>query len=271
MSLLLCRQEYAKRPLYVEELGIHLYTSQELSYVIYHYPLLVMDGFVDEHLLSFLRDELNQGFLALKVERWIKAGEDPDEALVQILQECDYYNSGEIGKFKQQLAQLRKLHPAQYRKQKADELFSMRQYARAEKVYEELLELPMDSTVNDSFLGKVWESLGACRARQFRFGAAYDAYEKAYLKTSRPAVLERMYGLTQLDESVKLGDRIKALVTPEQMESWSRKTKEAREHAAQADALVQVEQLFKKDSIRRQAGEAQLLQRWKQEYRRQFS
>lgn len=41
--------------------GIHLYSSQELSYVIYHYPLLVLDGFVGENLFTFLREELNHG------------------------------------------------------------------------------------------------------------------------------------------------------------------------------------------------------------------
>ena len=51
----------------LETLGIRIYSSQELSYVIYHYPLLVMEDFVGEGLLEFMREELNQGFLALKV------------------------------------------------------------------------------------------------------------------------------------------------------------------------------------------------------------
>ena len=40
MSLILCRQEPVTVPYPLEELGIHLYSSQELCYVIYHYPLL---------------------------------------------------------------------------------------------------------------------------------------------------------------------------------------------------------------------------------------
>ena len=34
MSLILCRQEPVTVPLYIEDLGIHLYSSQELCYVI---------------------------------------------------------------------------------------------------------------------------------------------------------------------------------------------------------------------------------------------
>ena len=64
MSLLLCRQEPVETPYYVEALGIHLYSSQELCYVIYHNPLLVLETFVDDHLIEFIRGELEMGFMA---------------------------------------------------------------------------------------------------------------------------------------------------------------------------------------------------------------
>ena len=57
MSLRLCRSEKVKNPYYVSFLGVNLYSSQELAYVIYHYPLLVMDCLVDERLLDFLRED----------------------------------------------------------------------------------------------------------------------------------------------------------------------------------------------------------------------
>ena len=126
MSLLLCRQEHVKRPYFVEAMGVHLYSSQELSYVIFNHPLLVLDDFIDERLLTFLREELNQGFLALKLERWMKNGDNPDEALLIILQECDYYSMSEVGRFRQMAAALRKKHPADFKRMKADELFSFR-------------------------------------------------------------------------------------------------------------------------------------------------
>ena len=43
MSLILCRQEPVTVPLYIEDLGIHIYSSQELCYVIYNNPLLVLE------------------------------------------------------------------------------------------------------------------------------------------------------------------------------------------------------------------------------------
>ena len=58
MSLLLCRREPVKHPFYIEVLGIHIYSSQELCYVICNHPLLVMDGFVGKALYSFVKNEL---------------------------------------------------------------------------------------------------------------------------------------------------------------------------------------------------------------------
>lgn len=267
MSLLLCRQENVSHPYYAENLGIHLYSSQELSYVIYNYPLMVLDGFVGDGLLEFLRDELNQGFLALKLERWQKSSEDPDECLIMILQECDYYNGAEINRYRQQLTAIRKKHPAEYRKLKADELFSMRQYGRAVKLYKELLDYPADSYVDETFEGRIWNNLGSCYARMFRFDQAYEAYEKSYSRNSQPQILEKLYCLTKLDGRLKLGDRFQSLITDEMRQVWDGDFEDARQKAEEADSLRQLDELFKRDSIKRQAGEAKLLHRLKQEYR----
>lgn len=267
MSLLLCRQEPVKHPFYVEFLDIHLYSSQELCYVIYNHPLLVLDGFVGEPLLTFLRDELNLGFLALKLERWLKSGENSDEVLTMILQECDYYKPAEINRFKQQVSGIRRMHPSQYRKLKADELFGLRQYGRAVELYQELLELPKDTYVDDMFDGRIWNNLGSCYARMFQLERAFAAFEKAYAKTGEQQVLERLYELTLLDGRLVLGERLGAMVTQEQKDAWEAKMDAARKKAAQSEQVKEIEELFARDPVKRQAGAAKLVAQWKQEYR----
>lgn len=267
MSLLLCRQEPVKHPFYVDFLNIRIYSSQELCYVIYNHPLLVLDGFVDEALLAFLRDELNMGFLALKLERWLKSGENADETLTMILQECDYYKPAEINRFKQQIAGIRRMHLAEYRKLKADELFGLRQYGRAVKLYQELLELPGDAYVDDMFAGRIWNNLGSCYARMFQLERAFAAYEKAYVKTGEQQVLERLYELTLLDGRLALGERLGMLATQEQKDVWNKKMEAAGKKAALSEQVKEIEELFAKDPVKRQAGAAKLVAQWKQEYR----
>lgn len=267
MSLLLCRQELVRHPFYVEVLGIHLYSSQELCYVIYNHPLLALDGFLSEFLLAFLRDELNLGFLAMKLERWLKSGENPSDALVMILQECDYYKPVEINRFKQQMTGIRRMHEAEYRKRKADELFTLHQYGRAVEQYQELLDFPADSYVDDMFIGRIWNNLGACYARMFQLERAFAAYEKAYGKTGERQALERIYELTLIDGRLAMGERLDLLVTQELRDDWEARIKAAREKASQSDQVKEIEELFKKDPIKRHAGAAKLIARWKQEYR----
>ena len=131
MSLLLCRREKVKHPFYIEVLGIHIYSSQELCYVIYHHPLLVMNDFVDASLFFFVKNELGLGFLAGRMEKLVEAGGRPEEALYLFLSECDYYTEKEIQKFKQVTASYRNLSQNAYGKAVADYLFSQKQYGKA--------------------------------------------------------------------------------------------------------------------------------------------
>lgn len=267
MSLLLCRQEHVKRPYFMETMGIHLYSSQELSYVIFNHPLLVMEGFIDERLLTFLREELNQGFLALKLERWLKKGDNLDEALMLILQECDYYTMAEVGRFRQMAAALRRKHPADFNRMKADELFSLQQYGRAVEIYQELLQLPYGDFVDDSFMGRVWNNLGACYARMFQLNKAFDAFVNAYKKNGQEDILERLYDLSRIDERLVLGKEYLALISAEKKAKWDKKIQNARETAKKSEKVKDLEALFQKDPVKRQSGAADLLYTWKQEYR----
>ena len=101
MSLILCRQEPVKIPLYIEDLGIHIYSSQELCYVIYNNPLLVLEDFIDSRLTEFLRSELRMPFLAEKIEKWMESRGATEEILYLILQESNSNTPKEQAAYRQ--------------------------------------------------------------------------------------------------------------------------------------------------------------------------
>ena len=109
MSLLLCRQEPVKNPYYIDVLDVHIYSSQELCYVIFNHPLLVMDEFVDSSLLDFIRRELALPVLADRMEKLAETGSRPEEILTLFLLECDYYTEKEVQQFKAAAASYRRL------------------------------------------------------------------------------------------------------------------------------------------------------------------
>ena len=80
MGLLLCG-ECAKHPFYYEKMDLNLWSCQELCYVIYHYPVIIPDDFVDRKLTNWLREEQGKGLLAARLEQYMGAGEDQERLL----------------------------------------------------------------------------------------------------------------------------------------------------------------------------------------------
>lgn len=206
MSLILCRQEPVTSPYFVEELGVHLYSSQELNYVIYHHPLLVMEDFVNERLAAFLRTELRLPFLAERIQKWIQSRGPSDELLFLILQDCAFYTQAEQAAYRQKVAGLRKLSSHEYEKRRADYFYSLGLYGRSASMYKRILDNGDGRSLSHEFRGKVWNNLGACYGELFSFQKAMDAYVCAWNEKPEAAYLKGMYFLTKLDPELSMKD-----------------------------------------------------------------
>ena len=139
MSLILCRQEPVTVPLYIEDLGIHLYSSQELCYVIYNNPLLVLEGFIDKRLTEFLRSELRMPFLAERVEKWMDSHGATEEILYLILKECNYYTPEGAGGLPTDRERTEKTLRGEYEKRRADYFYGLDLFGKAVTIYEQIL------------------------------------------------------------------------------------------------------------------------------------
>ena len=267
MSLILCRQEPVKHPYYIDVLGIHIHSSQELCYIVYNHPVLVMDDFLDDLLVDFIRKDLDMDYLAGRMEKLVETGTRPEEVLALFLSECDYYSDKEIQKFKQTTAALRALHPAQYEKQRADYMFGQQQYGKAAARYSKILEYHRDKVVEDLFLAKVYNNLGACYAMMFQFHKALGCYDKAYELGKDDALLKRIYFLTVFAPELDVKDKYQSVFTDERKRTWSGEMDLAALEAGQAEEVRALRALFKKDPIKRMSGAAEMVRRWKQEYR----
>lgn len=267
MSFVLCRQEHVTHPYYIEHLGIHIYSSQELCYIIYHHPFLVLDDFCTSQLLEFISDELGMGFLASKMERWLNNNENSDDIYLMFLQECGYYNPSEISQWKQKIAGLRKLPKEEYKKRKADYFFNCRQYGKAIAVYESILD-GMDTQKPDPvFLGKVWNNLGSSYARVFQFEKAMDAFEHAWMILKEKEVLKRMYLLTRLSSSMEWKGRYGEGTPAPWKSQWEQELAKAQKEAKDSGDLRKIDEMFRGSSEERLQKAGQMVQQWKREYR----
>ena len=103
-GLILCREKTVTHPYYVKELGIHLYTGEELSYFICHNILLIDEDFVDERLFDFL-EQLGETRLCERARRLAEQAGLFD-VLYLLLQELHYYNTAELFAFRRRLEEL---------------------------------------------------------------------------------------------------------------------------------------------------------------------
>ena len=62
-NLIYCRETEVTVPYYARELGISLYSAEELCYYIMNYVLLLDGDFIDEDLYRFIGEQLRRPML----------------------------------------------------------------------------------------------------------------------------------------------------------------------------------------------------------------
>lgn len=268
MSLILCRQERVEHPFPVEDLGIHIHSSQELCYVIYHHPLMVMEKFVDDSLLEFLRSELRMPFLAERLEKWLESRGESDELLFLILQDCGFYSPQEQSRYRQEVTALRKLSPLEYARARADYFYRLGLYGKAVAMYEKVLEPGKDMVPNQDLKSRVWNNIAACYTKLFCYQKAMHAYDCAYNEKANPEYLKRMFFLTCLKPEIEMKDRYREMITMENRSEWIKEVQKVLEEVELKEPVVDMHRMFSLDPEKRIDGAADVLNRWKVEYRR---
>ena len=266
-GLILCSSRKVQHPYYVEELGIYLYSGEELSYFIYHNLMLIGEDFLDERLFRFIGQELGMTGLETKLRKW-SGQADLSELLLVILQDIHYYSSAELFAFKEQLERLAKSSTAEKMKAKADYLFSMRQYYGALRLYDRIFTLRSDELLSEGFRGNVWFNKGSALAGIFSFDQAAECYQKAYQLLQSEEPLRKLWELHFLDELVDIPAELQEKVPAETQYLWKTEWEKKQKRARFAGAAAEVDALREKDRVRQAEGLAALVRRWKSEYQR---
>lgn len=79
--------DIAENPLYVKELGIHIYTAEEFCYYIFNNTYLLGEDFIRQEVIDFFRVELHMPELADKIVKFYGSSADMGAVLVMIMRE----------------------------------------------------------------------------------------------------------------------------------------------------------------------------------------
>ena len=108
-ELLFCHAPIAALPYYIEELGINIYSMEELCYFIAGNVFLLDDSFMNEELCTWIEKQMGAYKLAENLRNVMHAGRRLSVFVGLILEDTCYYSKPEIDNIVSTLEQLEQL------------------------------------------------------------------------------------------------------------------------------------------------------------------
>lgn len=189
-TAILCQIPRAEKPWYLENIGLNIYSAEELGYLICNNLSLVDESIVCEGLAVWVREELKQVRLSQKLLQILHGSGTGNSFVLMLLKETCYMNSRELSALDQQLTELAAKPQAVRLKKKADTLMMHEKYARALKFYREALTCRDQGNMGAQFRGTVYHNLGCAYARLFLMEEACDCFRLAYEELHTLSVLK---------------------------------------------------------------------------------
>lgn len=247
MGLILCSKSEAKKPYFIEELSVNIYSIEELCYIIYEHPLLVIDNFLSPGLIEFIKTDLNMSILGAQLDKMKQERHAEDSMLIYILEFTEIYKNSEISRYRSELNNFRKLKKADYLKEKADYMFRLRRYGKAIRYYKAVIKMSVEKNPRDKLLAKTYHNVASAFANLFMFDKAYEYYVQAYNILGDKHILKRLYLLSYLDRREEIRLKYSESLGADIMQYWDEEFNQTVTKVKQAINKEEIDNIFKKD------------------------
>lgn len=189
--VILCMGSTAKTPYVLEDLGLAVYTVEELCYCIREKAFLMSEKLVCRELIDWLRTECAMTELADSLYGFLRTKASASAFLTTILEYTGYYPPEEIKKVELFLKTADGQDETEKKKQIADYLARSGKYQLALKHY---LELLADIPQEDAMLrAKLLHNIGYVECQLFLFEKAAGHFAEAYgLSGEKESLLQQL-------------------------------------------------------------------------------
>lgn len=269
-GLILCRTRYAQRPYYISNMGVNIYSLEELCYYIYNNIYLIGTDLFDEGLTDYISGELGEKELAEQLEFLITENAGLSELVMTVLRYVDYYSEEEIDALAGTIESLDTQNASERLKLRADNFLSNKRYSNAVHNYEIIVYGQKDINLSDDFYGNVWHNMGVTYAGMFEFGDAVQCFKRAYALNGNDESLKASFAAEYLS-----GRKRPAESEDEQSYAAYREIETIMDHAPEEAGYEAVKKAFEL----RDNGQADeynaavndIIDNWKFEYRNYIS
>lgn len=208
----LCTTPRARHPFHIENVGINIYSAEELCYYLSHNVYLIDETVINERLCNWLSEELGMEKTKALMLRSLNQQEGPESFFTPLFQECRYLTTEEVRSLLEKLSALKVESDDERHKMKADYLLRFEMYISAIAEYEKILEKRTNGRLNVQFYAEVMEQTAAAYARLFRFEEAADYLWESYQILHSRKIFEKYLKLLPLFLSEqRYQDRLKEL------------------------------------------------------------
>lgn len=189
-ELLLCADEIASLPYYVEDLSLNLYSIEELAYYISNNIYILDKGFMNEELIGWIEKELKMIKLAGRLRDIMRAKGLLSDFIQCILEDSGYCTKEEIQEVLFVIRELEEKSEFECNKIRADRLMENEKYIASIYEYKQLLKMDEAALENPVLIGNIWHNLGVAYARLFLFEEAVKCFRNAYEKNEKKESLK---------------------------------------------------------------------------------
>lgn len=179
-KMILCRTKTSTRPLLIRDVGLKVYSLEELAYIIYNNIYLMNMDFFSDELLDFIENGVGEPELATKLAKMKRERADLVSLIVALLTYVDFYTIDEIEKIKGALSTLKNDNVLLRLKTRADACFDHESYLSAVDNYLKIIRAPRDPKLTGIFYSEIYHNAAACFARLMMYDKALDYYKQAY-------------------------------------------------------------------------------------------
>ena len=105
-SLILCRTKEAVRHYHIRDMGVRIYTLEELCYLVYNNIYVISKDFFSDSLINFIGEETGEVKLSARLKQLKDNGGSLTEMVITLFMYVDYYTVDEIEAIKEVLSTL---------------------------------------------------------------------------------------------------------------------------------------------------------------------
>ena len=185
MSIRLCIGEYASVGYEPEDMGIKVYSLEELVYFVRENAVLLDNGFMDEALGQWLAEECKLQELGEELRKASRKRVSLKSYVGILLEYAGFYSKEINDQIENIIVENSSLSIYEKKKARGDALVQKGHYGKAGREYAKLLQmLPEDMT---NLRGEIYHGCGVCLAKMFYFKLAGEYFLKAHAVTGKIA------------------------------------------------------------------------------------